>query len=170
MPGTKRLDGREARPGGTLVSVRDLNQEECGELLERLAFGRLGCARHNQPYVVPFYFAYEPNHLFAFSTTGQKVEWMRNNPLVCVEADEVAGHDNWTSVLVFGRYEELTFDPKDKALRQHAHSLLAKRIGWWQLAIATSQTRKECFGPFPLFYCIHIEKMTGHRGSPDQKK
>jgi nitroimidazol reductase NimA-like FMN-containing flavoprotein (pyridoxamine 5'-phosphate oxidase superfamily) len=87
--------------------IEDLNKQECGEVLKRLGFGRLSCASKNQPYVVPIYFAYEPNHIFGFSTVGQKIEWMRKNPRVCVEADEVIGQDNWTSVLVFGRYEEL---------------------------------------------------------------
>ena len=87
--------------------IHTLNKKECGELLKRLGFGRLGCASKNQPYVVPIYFAYEPDRLFGFSSVGQKIEWMRDNPLVCVEADEVIDYDNWMSVLVFGRYEEL---------------------------------------------------------------
>ena len=75
--------------------VRDMNQEECRELLVRLGFGRLGCASNNQPEVVPIYFAYESNCLFGFSTAGQKIDWMRTNPLVCIDADEVLGQDNW---------------------------------------------------------------------------
>jgi nitroimidazol reductase NimA-like FMN-containing flavoprotein (pyridoxamine 5'-phosphate oxidase superfamily) len=149
--------------------IEDLNKQECGEVLKRLGFGRLSCASNNQPYVVPIYFAYEPNHIFGFSTVGQKIEWMRKNPRVCVEADEVIGQDNWTSVLVFGRYEELPDSPKYAALRLNAHSLLAKRTLWWQPAIASSKTRGELFGPFPVFYCIHIVEVTGHRSSPDQQ-
>lgn len=148
--------------------VRDLSKEECRDLLQRLGFGRLGCASKNQPYVVPIYFAYEPDHLFGFSTVGQKIEWMRANPLVCVEADEVVHQDNWSSVLVLGRYEELPDNPKYAALRVHAHSLLEKRSLWWRLAIASSQTRDEHVQPLPVLYCIHIDEMTGHRASPDQ--
>jgi hypothetical protein len=150
--------------------IEDLDKQECGEVLKRLGFGRLSCASNNQPYVVPIYFAYEPNHIFGFSTVGQKIEWMRKNPRVCVEADEVIGRDNWTSVLVFGRYEELPDSPKYAALRLNAHSLLAKRTLWWQPAIASSKTRGELFGPFPVFYCIHIAEVTGHRSSPDQQE
>jgi uncharacterized protein len=148
--------------------VRDMNQEECRDLLVRLGFGRLGCASNNQPYVVPIYFAYESNCLFGFSTAGQKIEWMRTNPLVCVDADEVLGQDNWTSVLVFGRYEELLDNPKYAARRLNAHSLLEQRTFWWREAIATSQTRNEELRPVPILYCIHIDKMTGHRASPDR--
>ena len=35
-----------------------------------------------------------------------KVEWMRSNPLVCFEVDEVQNQNRWSSVIVFGRYEE----------------------------------------------------------------
>jgi nitroimidazol reductase NimA-like FMN-containing flavoprotein (pyridoxamine 5'-phosphate oxidase superfamily) len=150
--------------------IQDLNKQECCELLKRVGCGRLACASKNQPYVVPIYFAYEPNRLFGFSTVGQKIEWMRENPRVCVEADEVIGQDNWTSVLVFGRYEELPDSPKYAALRLNAHSLLEKRTLWWRPAIASSETRGQRFGPFPVFYCIHIVEVTGHRSSPDQQK
>jgi len=150
--------------------VRDLNKNECCKLLKRLGFGRMGCARKNRPYVVPIYFAYEPDRLFGFSTVGQKIEWMRTNPFVCVEADEVVGQGNWTSVLVFGRYEELSDDPGYAELRLRARSLLGERTLWWRPAIASSQTRDEQFGPFPVFYSIRIDEMTGHRASPDQEQ
>jgi nitroimidazol reductase NimA-like FMN-containing flavoprotein (pyridoxamine 5'-phosphate oxidase superfamily) len=145
--------------------IKDLNKQECGEFLERVGFGRLGCASKNQPYVVPIYFAYEPDHLFAFSTAGQKIEWMRTNPLVCVQADEIVSEENWTSVLVAGHYEELPDNPQYQALRLYAHALLEKRTLWWRIAIATSQTRDEHIRPVPILYCIQIEKITGHRTS-----
>jgi hypothetical protein len=47
-----------------------IQDRECPDLLARLGLGRLGCARDNQPYVVPIYFAYEPDHLYAFATFG----------------------------------------------------------------------------------------------------
>jgi nitroimidazol reductase NimA-like FMN-containing flavoprotein (pyridoxamine 5'-phosphate oxidase superfamily) len=150
--------------------IHALNKKECGELLKRQGFGTLGCASKNQPYVVPTYFAYEPDRLFGFSTTGQKIEWMRSNPLVCVNAYEVTGHDNWTSVLVLGRYEELSNEPEYAGPRFHAHSLVRNRSLSWQIAIESSQTRGKRFGPFPVFYCIHIDEMTGRRASPDQQK
>jgi uncharacterized protein len=148
--------------------VRDLNEEECRELLAKLGFGRLGCANDNQPYVVPIYFVYEENSLFGFSTAGQKIEWMRGNPLVCIEADEVFSQDNWSSVLVIGRYEEMPDTPKYAKLRAHAHSLLEARTLWWRLAIASSQTREGETRPIPILYRIHIDKITGHHASPDK--
>ena len=89
-----------------------------------MGFGRLGCARDNQPYVVPIYFAYEPDHLYGFSTFGRKIEWMRANPRVCVEVEEVASHFSWVSVILNGRYQELPDTPECSSERQHAYPLL----------------------------------------------
>ena len=86
--------------------IQEMSPHGCRDLLARLGLGRLGCARNNQPYIIPIYFAYEPDRLYGFSTVGQKIEWMRANPLVCVEADEVVNHNDWASVIVLGRYEE----------------------------------------------------------------
>jgi hypothetical protein len=83
-----------------------MSQQECHEFLTRLSFGRLASARDNQPYVVPIYFAFEPNRLYGFATMGQKIEWMRSNPLVCVEVDEVQSHIHWSSIVLQGRYED----------------------------------------------------------------
>src|SRR6516162_9638365 len=114
--------------------IREMHAQECCDLLARLGTGRLGCARNNQPYIVPVYFAYEPDHLYGFATFGQKIEYMRANPHVCVEADEVLGQDNWVSVVVLGRYEELPDTPEYGQERRKAQSLLEKRAMWWQVA------------------------------------
>src|SRR5450755_4358697 len=89
--------------------IREMCREECLRVLAGARLARLGCARENQPYVVPVYLAYDEASgcLYGFTTPGQKIEWMRGNPLVCVEVDEVAAYDQWVSVIVNGRYEEL---------------------------------------------------------------
>jgi nitroimidazol reductase NimA-like FMN-containing flavoprotein (pyridoxamine 5'-phosphate oxidase superfamily) len=146
--------------------IREMNPQECRELLMRLGSGRLGVARNNQPYVIPIYFAYEPERLYGFSTVGQKIEWMRANPLACVEADEIVSHDNWSSVVVLGRYEELPDKPEYAALRLHAQEVLEKRAMWWQMGYAASQARRRPIPAAPIFYCIHIEDITGHKAAP----
>src|SRR5262245_26666519 len=61
--------------------IREMTEDECRDVLARMNFGRLACARDNQPYVVPIYFSYHGGYLYGFSTMGQKIEWMRSNPL-----------------------------------------------------------------------------------------
>ena len=57
---------------------------------------------------------------YGFTTPGQKLEWMRANPLVCVEVDEVEAYDQWVSVIAFGRFEELPETPGSDDERRRA--------------------------------------------------
>ena len=96
--------------------IREMSKEECLRVLAGATLARLACAHDNQPYVVLVYLAYHQPFsgeacLHGFTTLGQKVEWMRANPLVCVEVDEVAAYDQWVSVIAIGRYEELPEAP-----------------------------------------------------------
>ena len=145
--------------------ILELTNEECVEMLTRLNFGRLGCSRGNQPYVVPFNFAYHERHLYSFATLGQKIEWMRTNPLVCVEADEIADRYHWTSVVVQGRYEELPDTPEWSAERQLAYALL-QRPAWWEPAYARETHPVAVEQVVPMYYRIHIDRVTGRRAKP----
>jgi nitroimidazol reductase NimA-like FMN-containing flavoprotein (pyridoxamine 5'-phosphate oxidase superfamily) len=53
--------------------VQPLNTEECRAALASARFGRLGCARENQPYVVPIYFAVDETYIYSFALAGQKL-------------------------------------------------------------------------------------------------
>jgi nitroimidazol reductase NimA-like FMN-containing flavoprotein (pyridoxamine 5'-phosphate oxidase superfamily) len=99
---------------------------------------------------------------------GQKIEWMRSNPLVCVEVDEVRSHIDWASVVVRGRYEECPDTPSYSKQRQKAQSMLDKVMPlWWETGFAAAQTRGRFDRDITIFYCIHIEEISGHRASPD---
>jgi len=84
------------------MRITPISQDDCIELLNRVSIGRLACSLDNQPYVVPVRFAYEPGYLYVFSTVGKKIRWMRKNPKVCLQVDEVGNLANWTSVVVDG--------------------------------------------------------------------
>jgi uncharacterized protein len=92
---------------------------------------------------------------------------MRENPLVCVEADEIHGHDDWASVIVLGQYVEIPNTREYAKSREQVRSLLQKRALWWQSGYTASQIRRKAKHPIPVFYCIQIEEMSGLRGSPD---
>ena len=146
--------------------IKNMTAEECRELLIHASFGSLGCAQDNQPYVVPIYFAYEPDRLYGFSTLGKKIKWMRVNPRVCVTVAEVTNHVQWKSVVVSGRYEELTDTPQHSAERLQAQKSFEKRYLWWQAAYAANQLRRNREEE-QLFYCIHIEDIAGRSAMPD---
>jgi nitroimidazol reductase NimA-like FMN-containing flavoprotein (pyridoxamine 5'-phosphate oxidase superfamily) len=142
--------------------IKEMTQEECRASLASASLGRLGCSLDNQPYVVPIYFAYEPDYVYALSTLGQKTEWMRANPKVCLEVDEIANQFQWTSVVATGRYQELP-EPQYTAEREHARMLLGKRYQWWLNALAERQLRLGDDSITPFFFRIHIDSMTGLR-------
>src|ERR1700738_4386502 len=98
---------RCSREGGLTMRIGEMTDEECKRMLTHTSIGRLGCSREDQPYIVPIYYVHEPEHLYGFSTEGQKIEWMRANPKVCVEIDEITNHYQWSSVVLYGRYREL---------------------------------------------------------------
>lgn len=141
-----------------MLYTKDLNQEECREFLQSSNFGRIACSKNDQPYIVPFNFAFDgKHHLYAFSTLGQKILWMRDNPLVCVEVEKITHEDNWTTVIVFGQYEEVT----EKAdLKEFSRELLANRPKWWKPAYLAGSHRQE-FEEKPVYFRVSIEKITG---------
>ena len=69
--------------------IRELTTPECHDVLKRASIARLGCARDNQPYVVPVHVYFDENYLYSFAMLGQKITWMRDNPRVCVQVDEI---------------------------------------------------------------------------------
>ena len=95
----------------------------------RLDLGRLACARDDQPYVVPIHFAYDGEGLYGLTTAGQKIDWMRSNPRVCLEIDERSSDDRWLSIVVLGRYEELPGTAACERARTHATRAAAAARG-----------------------------------------
>jgi nitroimidazol reductase NimA-like FMN-containing flavoprotein (pyridoxamine 5'-phosphate oxidase superfamily) len=148
--------------------IHEMSEFQCRTALEQAGFGRLACARDNQPYVVPIYFAFDGRHIYGFTTLGQKIEWMRANPQVCLEIDERKRDDQWMSVVVFGRYEELPDLPEFELERSVAYELLHGRAMWWEPAYVSREHRDLPHSFTPIFYRLHIEQMTGHRGTPDE--
>jgi uncharacterized protein len=149
--------------------ITKIRGRECREILTRLGYGRLACASHNRPYIVPIYFVFDVDRLCCFSTLGRKIEWMRENPLVCVEAEEVRGHDDWATVIVLGKYAEIPNTSEYAKSRARVRSLLQKRSLWWQSGYTATQVRRKGT-PLPVFYNIQIEEMSGLRGSPDTRQ
>jgi nitroimidazol reductase NimA-like FMN-containing flavoprotein (pyridoxamine 5'-phosphate oxidase superfamily) len=145
--------------------IREMTESECIDLLARTGFGRLACAHENQPYIVPFYFAYRAGYIYSFATMGQKIEWMRVNALVCVETDAVESSQEWTSVIAFGSYEELPDDAENSKQRQVAQDVLQRRAMWWQPAYVVTDASDREHSRLPVFYRIRIDRITGHRAT-----
>lgn len=149
------------------MQILELTNKECVELLTRLRLGRLACSRDDQPYIVPIYFACHERMLYSFASCGKKIDWMRANPLVCVEADEIINRQDWTSVVVQGRFEELVDAAKWRLERELAHELLQQEAMWWEPAYVRTAHLDAPDELIPIYYRIHIDQMTGRRARPD---
>ena len=150
--------------------IQEITKEDSLNRLTHMHFGRLACAKDTQPYIVPFYFAYDSPYLYSFSTVGQKIEWMRANPLVCVEADEVVGPEEWVSLIIFGRYEELLDTPEWKREREFAYGMLQRRAIWWEPGYAKTIVEGSERPLVPVYFRIQIVQITGHQAAPDSSE
>ena len=144
--------------------VHELTEQECLAILAGTNVARLACALDNQPYVVPIHVHLEGEFLYSYATEGQKIEWMRRNPLVCLEVAVLSSPTRWSSVVVFGRYEELPRLPEYKDARLVAQRLFQGHLMWWQPAsvpLAGREYRN------PVVFRIRIRRVTGRRGADD---
>ena len=114
------------------MRIETLTRQQCIDVVSMQRLARLACAKNGQPYVVPIYYAFEGHYLYSFSLTGQKIDWMRNNPMVCVEVNEPGGKREWRSVIIKGVFEELPHLPRFERERGHAWSLISRHPNWWE--------------------------------------
>ena len=146
------------------MRIHELSVAECESILARCDLGRLGCANDNQPYVVPIHYSFdaESRCLDAFSSIGQKIAWMRQNPKVCVEVEDVTDRNRWVTVVVFGRFEEMGESVQDQRASITAFDQFSKR-GEWLLPAAAKVGSGERHSV--VIYRIRIHQMTGRRAS-----
>jgi uncharacterized protein len=148
------------------MRILELSAAQCAEVLDRAVLGRLACARANQPYIVPIHFSFdaERNCVYAFSTIGQKIDWMRENPKVCLEVEEVTDKNHWTTVVAFGTYQEIHQAPEEADARRRAERMFQDRQEWWLPAAAqlSSGERHQM-----VVYRIQFERLTGRRAARD---
>ena len=142
--------------------IEELTDAECRALLAGTNVARLACSLNNQPYIVPVHAEFHDSSFYGFSTLGQKIEWMRQNPLVCLEIDKIATHKEWASVVVFGVYDELRDTPEYRHHRSVAEALFQRHAVWWEpasVSVAGHPPRDR------ILFRILISRMTGRRGT-----
>jgi uncharacterized protein len=150
---------------GIAMVIREMSEQECYAMLAETRIARLACARENQPYIVPLHVDFKGGALYSYATLGQKIEWMRHNPLVCIEMDDFRNDDQWASLVVDGFYEELPNTFGYEGSRAIAQGLFQRHVAWWQPAsvpVGAHGVRA------PIVFRIHITRVSGRRATPDQ--
>lgn len=145
--------------------ITDMNRESCRALLTRARLGRLACAHEGQPYITPMSWMTEGDYLYSFSTQGQKIQWMRQNPLVCIEFEEVSTPRDWKTVIILGRFEELPDTPEHADSRRRAYNLLSARPEWWEPGYVKTALAEGIRPLEPLYLRVRIDQISGHHAS-----
>jgi uncharacterized protein len=147
--------------------IHDLSPSECADILRRSSIGRLACSHFDQPYIVPISFSFDAQRecVYGFSTIGQKILWMRENPKVCLEVDDIADKDHWTTVVILGRYAEIQQTPDEAEARKRAQQFFQARQQWWLPGAAKTSSRDH---DAVVLYRITLDHVTGRRTAREQ--
>ena len=149
------------------MHIEEMTIGDCRAMLAGTHVARLACALNNQPYVVPIHVVFDGVFLYGYSALGQKIEWMRQNPLICLEIEAVVSNRQWESVVVFGSYEELLDTPEYENSRRQAERLFQTRPIWWEPGSVPLTGRQQ--RP-PIVFRIQLHRLTGRRAVPDAEE
>jgi uncharacterized protein len=87
--------------------MNPMTREEAMALLESAPVAHIGVIVNGLPYVTPMSFVVDGNRIMFRTMAGKKLEGMRVNPVVCVEASKFdPDSGEWASVIVMGTASE----------------------------------------------------------------
>ncbi|MGB4843043.1 MAG: pyridoxamine 5'-phosphate oxidase family protein [Ferruginibacter sp.] len=143
--------------------IRDLNEAEINNILSSQVLGRLACTNGLNPYIVPLTYMYDGEYIYGQTVKGKKLSMLRKNPNVCFEVDMLTDMFNWSSVLVFGKFEELKEEAAATAREKLFNSVFTLLTGsavhkheHGTVAGVDDSSRQK-----PVMYRIKIKKITG---------
>lgn len=145
--------------------IRDLEQEECLELLGHNYLGHLGYISGKDPFVIPITYFHDTEEgcILSYSSNGQKIDAMRKYENVCLQVEQITSIQDWKSVQIHGIFEELEGSTAKKYIHKFAQGV--------QDTIERMKGKKPKFiGDFssrlqkrklPIVYRIKITGITG---------
>lgn len=92
-----------------------LNDEQIDHVLNSQLIGRIGCGTIDRHYIFPVTYVFYEGCIYVHSKEGLKIKILKANPNVCFQVDHIENMTHWRSVLVWGKYEELTKDDEQVA-------------------------------------------------------
>ena len=129
--------------------------EDAQQRFRRNRIGRLAMVDAAGPYVVPISFVYADGAIYGHTSPGMKLSLLRRSPQVALLVDEIQQLAVWESVLVRGRWHELT--TADEQYRARCLILNAFGSPWWATAGHGHRTTLAD----ATFHRIDIEAVTG---------
>lgn len=150
--------------------IKEMAHNECIALIEDQRLARMACAKENFPYVVPIYYAYSSDRLYAFSMPGKKLEYLRSNPRACLQVEKNESDHQWASVIIDASFRELPNEDPPGKERLHAWSLLATHFDWWEPGSLKPQPQPLRDTSRHIFFALDIRELSGRkaiRGEPE---
>jgi hypothetical protein len=145
--------------------MKDLTKEECLALLGDNYIGRIAFISRGKPNILPITYYYDPEtySIIAYSREGGKIESMRKNGSVSFQVDEIVSVDRWKSILLHGKYEELSgIDAKHllHVFSEGVKKLILKKNHIRPHFISEFSSKLDTEGA-PIVYRINISEIKG---------
>ena len=138
----------------TLPRMAELTDEECQDLLQRNYVGRLAFMASGRVDIQPVGYVAKDDWLYLRSAYGTKIAALERVPWVAFEVDEVRGPFDWSSVVAYGTFYDLTLDAG-----QYARAVRALRE-----AMPDALTASDPVPERQIVYGLHVTEISG-RGS-----
>lgn len=132
-----------------------LSEEESKVMLGTGRVARLGCIVQGGPYIVPINYYFEDGCVYSHSLPGLKISALNENSQACLQVDVVESDVEWTSVLAFGNYEEVT-NPSERS------KILNKLLQQFpMLTPVESAIFEDAVPPSVIVFRIRIDRVSG---------
>lgn len=145
--------------------IKNLEIEECVQLLGNQYIGRLAFIAGKSPYIVPITFFYDRDEkcILSYSAKGHKIDSMRNYDIVSLQVDDIDSIKEWRSVIVHGKFEELKGPTAKKYLHKFAEGIkdIASRKGTDSFNFINDFSARLTHRGVPIVYKMNITDMVG---------
>ncbi len=145
--------------------IKNLETEECFDLLRNNYLGHLAYISKGVPYVVPITYFYDHanNCIISYSAEGYKIRAMRKKRSVSLQVEEIDSIHHWRSVLVHALFEELHQIDAKYELHEFAKgvkSIIERKENYRLSSISEFSSRLHARG-IPIVYRLKIVEVTG---------
>lgn len=139
--------------------VRELEREECGEILRRNRVGRVAFSHRDRVDIEPIHYVLDGEWLYLRTSKGSKLSVLQRNPYVAFEVDEFEEMFRWRSVVVHGKVEVVSADTSGVETHEHA-------IGALRSLIPGTDSEDDPVSFRNVVLRIHLSEVSGREAEP----
>jgi nitroimidazol reductase NimA-like FMN-containing flavoprotein (pyridoxamine 5'-phosphate oxidase superfamily) len=143
------------------VMFGKLDEKQIDEVLRQETVGRIAYIADGWPTIVPITFVYNgEGYVFCHSAEGHKTTWMRQNPQVGFEVEQIRSMSDWRTVVARGTFELLAPDQDEKIMDFAARLFAAGPPGARVLDRHEDVHRREGIVR-PVMFRLHLTEISG---------